>query len=165
MPQIIRSIRERAFVKGLRFFFLYDVAALGAGQSIDLVACCAADCILESFSVTSDSPQLSWEPFAGTLITPGSGQDISPIARNARAATSSKMELSINPTILDVGQAVSSPIKVIGVTGAGNNDYIDTEIISQDFQFLEGLCYMIRLTNTDAAAHDFSIELDTRNNE
>ena len=167
MSQVVMSLREREWEQGKRFFFLHSDLSFGIGATKDFVICLDpnVDGVLENFGIVSDAASLTWQPFAGTLLQdPANGTPIDSLARNATADTKCTGVMILNPDIQADGQPIQSqPTDLIALTGAGSRNLLDREIITEDFAFNKGLCYMVRIVNTSGATCKISINIGFRN--
>lgn len=164
MTQTVETKKEQSLREGRDFLFLGSSSALAAGATADFVVCVSSHTHIDSIIISSDSEELTWQPFIGTVITDGTGTEISPIPRNPIAATKSNCTMYVDPTITSIGQALTSlPVQIVAQIGAGNRAFIDKDLLSTALGLVGGQCYLVRITNLDSSAVKYSISFDIVN--
>ena len=165
MAIVVETIKENRWRNGLRFLHLMNINALNAGAEADVLICVGdKNVVIEHASVEANVAQLTWQAFAGTEFTAGTGSSIRPIPRNSVTNTNSSALVTLNPVITAVGQPFTQqPINLIAQIYRNNRYYMSENLIESDFVFKSNRCYLIRLKNTSSDETDIQFSMSTAN--
>lgn len=165
MTQVIETLKENRWKNGKRFLFLMNINAIPAAGVRDVVICVGDEnIIIEKMSIEANVENMTWQAFAGTQYTEGTGTVIAPIPRNSLADTESMTDVNQSPTVTNDGQSFTAqPLNLVAQIYRNNNYYMNEDLLSSDFIFKANQCYLIRLTNTSADTTDVQFSISTSN--
>lgn len=152
------TLSEEALEDGREFIQIFSGVIL-AGETLDCVTEFDSDYTIYEASIVGNTEVLEWQTFAGVQFTEGTGTEIPPNPRNSFVSVDPQYTLIKDPTITSDGVAtISDPIQIIGLTAAGNRNYIDNKMIRSPFRLSKDFNYNLRVTNTSSDACDYTIE-------
>jgi len=157
------DLRERKWREGNSFGWIDSEIALASLAAVQYVVCNTSNkaAVFDTVHLESNSEILSWEGFTQPTLTAATGTALTQLRRNASAIKYSGITILKDPTITDDGQPFfPNPIDIVAQVAAGNRAYITEDIVTDLFTIPPGVCYLFKITNSDAQARKCNIQFN-----